>query len=81
MSDNDDGGGDDDDSLLLEGSHIDSETQALRVGQALSPADLCTFASVRAVGAGDGSGGDTMEMRQSREVIEQRRWKKGKIEN
>ena len=51
MSDNDDGGGDD--SLLLEGSHIDSETQAPRVGQALSPADLCTFASVRAVGAGD----------------------------
>ena len=51
MSDNDDGGGDDDDSLLLEGSHIDSETQAPRVGQALSPADLCTFASVRAVGA------------------------------
>ena len=40
---------DDDDSLLLEGSHIDSETQAPRVGQALSPADLCTFASVRAV--------------------------------
>ena len=59
MSD-DDGGGDDDDSLLLEGSHIDSETQAPRVGQALSPADLCTFASVRAGG-------------QSREVIEQKR--------
>ena len=52
MSD-DDGGGDDDDSLLLEGSHIDFETQAPHVGQASSPADLCTFASVRAVGAGD----------------------------
>ena len=48
------GGGDD--SLLLEGSHTDSETQAPRVGQASSPADLCTFASARAVGAGDGEG-------------------------